>query len=417
MDVTDFEASALTSESARTHRGETALVLEFGERIDLVHELRQLRAREELLHRSGDWTWVDELPRDDGLDIAGTHAVLDVSDHTIESDTELVLDEFAHGAHAAIAEVVDIVRLAFRIIIEADDFADDENEVVDIQNAVFFLVGTIDFEPLIEPIAADGAEVIALEIEEHAVDHLFGVLLGGEVARTETLVDFAIGFALIGGAIFGEGRLDIVYVALVDIDERLADLFFHHAERFEERRHGQFTLAVDLHREDAVKVGLDLEPSTAVRDDFRTEELLALLILHGEEHSWGADELGNDDTLDTIDDERTAFGHEGNFAEIDLLLLHFARLLHEENCLRAERRLVGDILVFRDARRVFRLVEVVARQGELQVLAREVTNRIDFVEEFLEAFLPEPIIGGRLHLDEVRQGHGDTVLEEPTLLQ
>ena len=50
VDVADFEARALARETARSERREATLVRHFGERVRLVHELRELRAAEVLLH-------------------------------------------------------------------------------------------------------------------------------------------------------------------------------------------------------------------------------------------------------------------------------------------------------------------------------------------------------------------------------
>src|SRR5690606_22650287 len=43
VNVAHFEASTLAVETTRPERGETTLVRDLGERVDLVHELRQLR--------------------------------------------------------------------------------------------------------------------------------------------------------------------------------------------------------------------------------------------------------------------------------------------------------------------------------------------------------------------------------------
>ena len=50
VDVANFEAGALTSESARSERRQTTLVRQLGERVRLIHELRQLRRSEERLN-------------------------------------------------------------------------------------------------------------------------------------------------------------------------------------------------------------------------------------------------------------------------------------------------------------------------------------------------------------------------------
>ncbi len=43
MHVAHFKAGALARQAARAQRGDTALVRHFGQRVGLVHELRQLR--------------------------------------------------------------------------------------------------------------------------------------------------------------------------------------------------------------------------------------------------------------------------------------------------------------------------------------------------------------------------------------
>jgi len=49
--VAHLEAGALAREAARAERRQAALVGDLGERIGLVHELRQLRRAEEFAHR------------------------------------------------------------------------------------------------------------------------------------------------------------------------------------------------------------------------------------------------------------------------------------------------------------------------------------------------------------------------------
>lgn len=49
VNVADFEACALTRQTARSERGQTAFMRQFRKRVRLVHELRKLGASEELL--------------------------------------------------------------------------------------------------------------------------------------------------------------------------------------------------------------------------------------------------------------------------------------------------------------------------------------------------------------------------------
>ena len=59
--VAHVESGALARQAAGAQRREAALVTDLGQRIRLIHELRELAAAEELLHRRDDRTDVDQL--------------------------------------------------------------------------------------------------------------------------------------------------------------------------------------------------------------------------------------------------------------------------------------------------------------------------------------------------------------------
>ena len=63
MHVADFEAGAIAGETAWPEGRETALVRQFGQRIDLVHELRELAAAEEIADDGRERLRIDELLR------------------------------------------------------------------------------------------------------------------------------------------------------------------------------------------------------------------------------------------------------------------------------------------------------------------------------------------------------------------
>ena len=84
---------------------------EFGEGVGLVHELRELRATEELFDRSHDGADVDERLRGNRLDVLDGHALANHALQAQEADAELILEQFADRTDAAIAEVVDVVDM------------------------------------------------------------------------------------------------------------------------------------------------------------------------------------------------------------------------------------------------------------------------------------------------------------------
>ena len=109
VDVADFEAGALARETAGPEGREAALVRELGQRVRLVHELRELARAEELFDRRDDRTDVDQRLRRDRLDVLNGHALAHDALETQQADAELVLQQFADRTHAAIAEMVDVV--------------------------------------------------------------------------------------------------------------------------------------------------------------------------------------------------------------------------------------------------------------------------------------------------------------------
>ena len=111
VDVADLEGGAVTGQTTRPERGQAALVGQTGQRVGLVHELRQLAGAEELLDGGDDGPDVDQGLRRDGLDVLGRHPLANDALHAGQADPDLVLDQLAHGAQATVAEVVDVVRL------------------------------------------------------------------------------------------------------------------------------------------------------------------------------------------------------------------------------------------------------------------------------------------------------------------
>ena len=82
-----------------------------GQRVCLIHKLRQGRGTEKFLNCRCHRPDVDQALRCYNIEILKCHSLTDDSLHTAESDTELVLQEFTDAADTAVAEMVDIVTL------------------------------------------------------------------------------------------------------------------------------------------------------------------------------------------------------------------------------------------------------------------------------------------------------------------
>ena len=131
VDVADLHAGAVAGQATRAERRQAALVRQTGERVGLVHELRQLRGAEELLDGGDDRPDVDQGLRRDGLDVLSGHPLADDALHAGQPDPDLVLDQLADRAQAAVAEVVDVVGLvALFAGVQADQVLDGADDVV-----------------------------------------------------------------------------------------------------------------------------------------------------------------------------------------------------------------------------------------------------------------------------------------------
>ena len=129
VDVADVEGGALSGQATGAEGGQTALVRQLGQGVVLVHELRQRRGAEELLDDRRDRTDVDQALGRDRLQILHRHALADHALEAGEADAELVLQQLAHAAQAAVAEVVDVVGAAHTVG-HADQVVDRSEDVV-----------------------------------------------------------------------------------------------------------------------------------------------------------------------------------------------------------------------------------------------------------------------------------------------
>ena len=223
VDVADVEPGALARQAARARAPKAALRGQLGQRVGLVHELAELAAAEELLHRRHDRADVDEGVRGRLVDLLDRHALADDALHAQQADPEGVLDQLAVGADAAVAEVVDVV-LGVEPAVALDEVADDGRDVLAGDRPL--LARQLDAHPrgdavelLVELVAADPTEVVAAEVEEQALDQLAGVVTGGRIARAQLLVDLDEGLGLGLGEVLVEGVRD-VRVLGVGVDRR-----------------------------------------------------------------------------------------------------------------------------------------------------------------------------------------------------
>ena len=188
VDVADVEGCALTRQTAGAERGQTALVRQLCQRVVLIHELRQRGGAEELLDDRRDRPDVDEALRRDDVEILDGHALADDALEAGEADAELVLQQLAHAAQAAVAQMVDVV-LGACALHHAAQVVDGGKDVVlgDVLRNELVAAG---LDGLFPAVGGDGLEHFAQDVE---ADLLLDAVLGRVKVDELRHVDHAVG--------------------------------------------------------------------------------------------------------------------------------------------------------------------------------------------------------------------------------
>ena len=187
MDVAHFEPGALARQAAGPERRETPLVRDLGERIGLVHELRQLRRPEELANRGHDRLRVDQVVRHGGRHfLVDRHLFLDRALHADQADAELVLEQLADRAHAPVAEMIDVVHV-LRVLPQLQLVLDDLVEVLRVQDLL--VERRLQPELRVQLQTADPREVVLLRVEEHVLEERPRAVERRRIAGTQPAVD------------------------------------------------------------------------------------------------------------------------------------------------------------------------------------------------------------------------------------
>ncbi len=219
VDVAHLDGRALAGEPARAQRREAPAVREAGQRVGLVHELRELRGAEELLQRRHHRPDVDDRLRRDGVDVLGAHALADDALHPVEADAEGLLDELADRAQAPVAEVLVLVQLPGDLVAghggrvggevlgllrqadadrQAHQAADQLHQVVGHVREAAGEAGAgerahagahLQAEARVELVAADLREVVALGVEEQRAHQRARVVHRRRLSRALLLED------------------------------------------------------------------------------------------------------------------------------------------------------------------------------------------------------------------------------------
>ena len=203
MDVADFKARAITRKSAWPKRRQAAFMGELCERIDLVHELRQLAAAKEIADDRRERLWIDKLLRHHRLNalIKQGHAFLDETFRARQTDAALVGKQFANCADATATEMVNVVERTFAFF-EAQKIFRRGDQIILGQNARSFLV--LEVELLVDLVTADAAQIVTLRVKEQTLEQRTRVRSRRWISRTQTTIYVFQGLFFIFRRVFFE---------------------------------------------------------------------------------------------------------------------------------------------------------------------------------------------------------------------
>ncbi len=260
-------------------------------------------------------------------------------------------------------------------------------------------------ELLVELVAADLCEIVSSGIEEHRVDQALCAVDRERFAGTDLLVELEQALLIGVGGILREGSAELRLIA-----ELVEDLLVGaDAEGTDQDGDRNLSGAVHADVEHVICIRLVLQPCTAVGDDGAgVERLAVLVVIDAVVDARGTDQLGDNDTLCAVDDERAGLGHERQISHEDLLLLDFLLvLLVVQSYLYLEGRGVGRVSLLALGNGILVLIHPVQiqlvadeRKGQM---AAVVLDRGDIVEDLLESVFQEPVVGSLLNVIQI--GH------------
>ncbi|EXI74155.1 MAG: hypothetical protein AW07_02293 [Candidatus Accumulibacter sp. SK-11] len=136
MHVTHLESGALARQTAGAKRRDATLVGDLGQRVGLVHELRQLARTEELAHGGADRLGVDQIMRHQVVRLGLRQALLDRTLDAHQAGAELVLRQFTDRTYPPVTEMVDVVDLAAAVA-QLDEQLDHFDDIARRQGQLF----------------------------------------------------------------------------------------------------------------------------------------------------------------------------------------------------------------------------------------------------------------------------------------
>ena len=224
VNVAGFESGALAAQTAGAQGRKAAAVRQLRKRIVLIHELRQLSRTEELAQSGRQRTHVDQIAGHGLAEVGHSgHAFLGDALETQHADAQLTLQQFADGADAAVAEMVDVVdtlladlgerhvvALLLRVA-QGDQPLDNTDQIVERKQVLVFLQAQA--EAAVQLVAPDAPQRVTAHVEEQFVEVFARALDAHGLVRPHAAQDLQQRFVgAVGVLLFKRGDEDRRYI-------------------------------------------------------------------------------------------------------------------------------------------------------------------------------------------------------------
>ena len=248
--VPDFKASTLSGQTTRAKGRHTTFVRDLGQRVGLVHELRQLRRSEELFQGCRNRLAVDQVMGHERLLLGLAKPFFNRFFNTGKTGSVLVFSQFAHATHAAITEVVDVIDVTTAIA----QVHQDLHHRQDIFIGQHHRAGRLGPAHLgVELHATHARQVIGVGVVEQALKQRLYRVFGGWLAGTHHAVDGNPGGKLVHGFITAQGLRNVrALIELIRVDAR--QVLHAGCAQFFQQSLGQFLVGLG---DDFTGVGFD----------------------------------------------------------------------------------------------------------------------------------------------------------------
>ena len=256
-------------------------------------------------------------------------------------------------------------------------------------------------ELFVELISAHARQIVSAGVVEGVADELGYRFVVGDFARTHLLIKLYLCLVFVMRNVLFDGLDEYLLLA-----EHVVYLLVRaQTERTQQRRGGNFAVAVHVDPQDVVLILLEFQPSAARRHDRGVIARHARLIYIDVAIDAGAaHELADDDSLRAVDDKGTVFGHHGEIAHEHVFFRDLARIVAHEPHLHLERTGVSCVPVLALFDRIGGFVLKIEADIVQLYFAGKVTDGGVVVQDLLDAFGDEPLIRILLEFDQIRYG-------------